>query len=145
MASRARSPRPSATRTRSTLPPKAVAQEAPDHRRGLSVDVDRIVDRRRVVARRLHPMTDLGGGPHETNDVRRHDERGAGRGQRNFRPVDRQPMTPFSPDDALGLAGGFVDRAKYRLLLVTGKRHGSGTIDGDLPALQPRTAGIFFD
>src|SRR5262250_2727344 len=106
MASRARSPRPSATRTRSTLPPKAVAQEAPDHRRRLSVDVDRIGDRRRVVARRLHPTTDLGGGPRETDDVRRQDERGAD-GQRNFLPINRQPMTPSLPFDTLALAPGF--------------------------------------
>src|SRR5262249_13543245 len=128
MASRARSPRPSATRTRSTLPPKAVAQEAPDHRRGLSVDVDRIGDRRRVPARRLHAMTDLGGGPRETNNVRRQDERGADSGQRNFLPVDRQPMTPSLPFDTLVPATGFVDRVEYRLLLVTGKRHGPGSV-----------------
>src|SRR4030095_11752925 len=85
------------------LPPKAVAQKAPDHRRGLVVDVDRVANRGRPIARRLHPMTDLRRGPHETNDVRRQDERGADdgalavrgprRGQSNLRRLPRQPMT----------------------------------------------------
>src|SRR4030095_796076 len=99
-------------------------------------------------------MTDLRRGSCETNAVRRQDERGAHDGavavrdprrrQWNlFASVDRQPMTPSMNVDGFALVGGFVDRAKDRLLLVARKRHHPRSVGGDLATLQSRASGTF--
>src|SRR5262245_52457867 len=91
-------------------------------------------------------MTDPRRGSCETNDVRRQDERGAddGAGQWNLlTAADRQPMTPSVCVDAFVLVGGFVDRAKDRLILVARKRYRRRSVGSDLATLQPRASGIF--